>query len=106
MRSPRGLGWVSHPREQAETVPCETGAPQVAGGVETTLPLGGLREGEGGVADGGVGEDAVVCVGLQMNIGEDLPVVSLPAVGYQTGWSLKRVETKCEGSHPKTDHFI
>lgn len=52
MRNPGGLRWVCRPGEQAKARPREARAPQVAGGVETPLPLGGLRKGVGGIADG------------------------------------------------------
>lgn len=95
LRNPRGLHWVCCPREQAKARPCEAWAPQVAGGVETPLPLGRLRKWVGGIADGWVRDGAVVCPGLQVNIREDLPAVASPAVSCQTGWSLQRYETVC-----------
>lgn len=98
MRDPGGLRWVCCPREQAKARPSEARAPQVAGGVETPLPLGGLRKGVGGIADGWVRDGAVVCLGLQVNIREDLPAVVPSAVSYQTGWSLEWYETVCRPS--------
>lgn len=91
-----GLCWVCSPGQQAKARPREAWASQVAGGVETPLPLGRLCEGVGGIADGRVGDDAVVCLGLQVNVREDLPAVGPSAVCCQTRWSL---EWWCEKSY-------
>lgn len=77
-------GGLQRVREQAEAGPGEARAPQVADGVEAPLPLRRLRQGVRSVADGGVGGGAAVGFGLQVGVREDLP-----AVGNQTGWSLK-----------------
>lgn len=79
VRTTGGLCWVCCPRKQAEARAGEARAPQVAGGVETPLPLGSLRQRVGGIADGWVGDGAVICLGLQVNVREDLPAVAASA---------------------------
>lgn len=95
MRNPTGLRWVCCSGKQAKARTREARAPQVAGGVETPLPLGRLRKGVRGIADGWVRDGATVRLGLQMNIREDLPAIAPSAVSYQTGWSLEWYETIC-----------
>jgi len=89
MRNPRGFSWVRRPGKQAEARPREAGASQVAGGVETPLPLGGLWKREGGVAHGRVEERAVVGRSVEVNIREHPPAVLPSAFSYQTRWSLE-----------------
>lgn len=88
-RSPGALGWVRRRGEQAEAGPGEARAPQVADGVEAPLPLCRLRQRVGGVADGRVRDGAVVGLGLQVSVGEDLPAVCPSAVSNQAGRSLR-----------------
>lgn len=92
LRNPGGLGRVRRTREQAEAGPGEARAPQVADGVEAPLPLCRLRQGVGSVADGRVGDGAVLGPGLQVGVGEDLPAVCPPAISNQTGRSLRGCE--------------
>lgn len=94
-RSPGALRWVRCSGEQAEAGPCEARAPQVADGVEAALPLRGLRQGVGGVADGRVRDGAVVGLGLQVSVGEDLPAVCPSAFSNQAGRSLIGWERGC-----------
>lgn len=89
MNNAGGLHRVCCTREQAEAGPGEARAPQVADGVEAPLPLCRLRQGVRSIADGGVGDGAVVGFGLQVGVREDLPAVSLSALANQTGRSLK-----------------
>lgn len=84
-----GLHRVCCTGEQAEAGPGEARAPQVADGVEAPLPLCRLRQGVRSIADGRVGDGAVVGFGLQVGVREDLPAVALSALGNQTGRSLK-----------------
>lgn len=88
-RNHRCLCCVCCPGEQTKTGTSEPWPSEIAGGVEATLPLGGLGEWVRGVADGRVRDGAVVCVGLQVIIREDLPADIPPAVGDQAGRSLK-----------------
>lgn len=98
MRYPGGLRWVCCPRKQTKARPGESWASEVAGGVETALPLGGLCKGVGGIADWWVRDGAVVRLGLQVNIREDLSAVISSTVSYQTGWGLEWYTWSCLSS--------
>lgn len=85
---PRPLQRVFCLWKEAKTRSCESWEAQVAGGVEAPLPLRVLRERVGGVADGRIRKGSCVCLGLQVDVWENLPAVP-SAVRSQTGWSLK-----------------
>lgn len=67
--------------QQAEAGRREARAPQVADRVEATLPLRRLGERVGGAAARRLRGGAAVRLGLQVDVGENLPTGGGPAVG-------------------------